>query len=43
MAWESHDRLSEQERTRLERQVESYEEQIDDLVCRLYGVEALPA
>jgi len=35
--------LSQQERTQLERQVEAYEEQIDDLVCRLYGVDALPA
>jgi len=33
---------SQQERTQLERQVEAYEEQIDDLVCRFYGVDAMP-
>lgn len=34
--------LGEQERTRLERDIEADEKAIDDLVCRLYGVDALP-
>ena len=35
--------LSDGERERLERQVEAHEQAVNDLVCRLYGVAALPA
>ena len=35
--------LGEQEKARLERQVEASEQQIDALVCRLCGVDTLPA
>jgi hypothetical protein len=35
------DMLSEHERTRLERDIESDEKAIDNLVCRLYGVDPI--
>jgi hypothetical protein len=34
--------LGSQERTLLEREVEAHEQRIDELVCRLYGVDAIP-
>lgn len=35
--------LGERERERLERIVEAHEHRIDELVCRLYGVDEIPA
>jgi hypothetical protein len=36
------DRLGEHERIRLERDIEADEKAIDNLVCRLYGVDSIP-
>lgn len=35
-------RLSQHERTRVEREIEAYESEIDEFVCELYGVKEIP-
>ena len=35
-------RLSDRERERLEREIEAYESEIDELVCQLYGIDEIP-
>jgi len=37
-----NDRLGDGERQRLEREVEAYEQEIDELVLRLYGIDKIP-
>ncbi len=34
--------ISDQERQQLEREIEAYENRIDELVCKLYGVDKIP-
>jgi hypothetical protein len=34
--------MGERERERIERDIEAHEAKIDELVCRLYGVDHIP-